>query len=143
MHPMKWWAELSLCITVTAIVQPRSTTVDGCTCKLIVALPNLNSSEPAPYWERGAEILPGARVAQERINNTFECQSEFIEVNNGQCGAPNSFNLLVTIVDQLKSFHSSYQCLEVSIIGLSCNSITCIPVYILRGIDQHELKICY
>ena len=66
MHPLKWWAELSLCIAIIiAIVQPRSTTADECMCKLIVALPNFNSSEPAPSWERGAEILLGAGVAQE------------------------------------------------------------------------------
>jgi hypothetical protein len=128
---MKWQAEIYIsCITVVAIVHPKSaTSTDVCTCKLIIALPtNLLSRSELPSWERGAEIINSTQFAQlqDRISNTPECKLELIEVNNGQCGAPNNFNLLeqlVAIVRQLNGSHSNYQCLEIPLVGLPCNDI--------------------
>ena len=141
---MKSQAELCLsCIVVLAILQLTSAT-NWCTCELVIALPNIHrikvNVEPVPSWKRGAEILDGAQLDLKQISNTSECKLYLTKVNIGQCGAPNNFNLLVTIVEQfLTNNNASYhQCLEIPIIGLSCNRISQVAVPLAK-LTSHQL----
>ena len=83
-----------ICAVTLYFVLANESVADKCVLNLIVAVPNHHGCEPAPSWERGAEILPGARIAIEKINSIIsECQLELIEVDNGICGTANNFNL--------------------------------------------------
>ena len=129
---MKSQAKLCLsCIAVLAILQLISAT-NRCTCELVIALPNIHviKVQPVPSWERGAEILDGTHLDLKQISNTSECKLYLTKVNIGQCGAPNNFNLLVTIVEQFLTNNSTsyHQCSEIPIIGLSCNRISQVAV---------------
>ena len=135
MHAQEW-IHLAICV-VTAIVQCKSA-ADGCVCNLIIALPNHHGRESAPSWERRVDILPGAKVTKEKINNISECQLELIEVNISHCGADNNFilheQLLPNPNQHLINF--SKQCLGV--VGLSCNDI--FQVFISSPSIRRSLK---
>ena len=139
LHAMEW-----LQLTLFVIASAKFTSATGeCVCGIIVALPYLhgNGSQPAPIasWERGVEILQGAQIAKERINNISKCQLELTEVNTGQCGIADNFSLieqLLTIVRSQKNFHLNHQCLEVPVIGLSCNNIVFMDIILSLNAEE-------
>ena len=139
------WIHLAICV-VTAIVQCKSA-ADGCVCNLIIALPwpNHHGGEPAPSWERGVEILRGAQVAKENINNISECQLELIEVNISHCGTDNNFILYEQLLPNQNQYlmNLSKQCLGVA--GLSCNDIfqVIIPSPSIRRCLKHAATAFY
>ena len=73
-----------LCLTLSHDQASRSTPL---THHILLILPLQDVKEPSAGWERGHEILPGAQIAAEMINNssTIEYQLQLIPVDSGRC----------------------------------------------------------
>lgn len=115
------WPQLAvgtICTVVVTLMNFEESTAYCSALKLIVALPIHHGSELTASWERGLEILPGAQIAADSINNSSaECQLQLIEVNTGQCGVANNFNLLEQFVQLINLSHE-----HVGAVGLFCNT---------------------
>ena len=122
-----------ICAITLYFVLVNESVADKCVLNLIVAVPNHHGCEPVPSWERGEEILSGAKIAIEKINNIIsECQLELIEVDNGICGTANNFNLLQQSFVQLMSMNHNWK--FIGVIGLFCN---CKFNFVIPSLSSH------
>ena len=93
----------------------------GCTVKILVALPFHESADLTTNWERGCDILPGAQIAVENINDVSDCKVQLTAVNGGKCGANigNHFYFLENFVSKIRSLSVNE---SLAAVGLLCNS---------------------
>ena len=118
------WLQLTVIFAIVSVHSVATSATEECACSLILALPNLHGSGPVPSWERGVEIVHGAQVAKERIDNLSKCHLELTEVSIGHCGTVDNFSLfeeLITVIGQQKNSTANHQCLKVPIVVFSCN----------------------
>ena len=88
--------------------------------KLIAVLPLEPTDSPTSSWERGLEILPGAQVAIEYLNQNIpsENQLDLVTLDSGRCQKDYKKELLINFVNL-----TFYQDLDpVGIIGLFCSN---------------------
>ena len=90
-------------VCVTVIFEVVVSVAFGSVVKLLVALPFQGDSEQTASWERGFDILPGAQIAAESIENLSENKIQFLVLNSGQCGESSKFDFLELFFTHLSS----------------------------------------
>ena len=88
-----------LCLTLSQA--SRSTPLE-LTHQILLILPLQDVKGPSAGWERGHEILPGAQLAAEMINNssTIEYQLQLIPIDSGRCeSSVNQFTFLPQLIN--------------------------------------------
>ena len=97
----------------------RANAVKSKALEIIATIPSMFGSGD-PQWTRGEEILPGAQLAINEINNTFDLisgyQLEVIPVRVPQCELSEG---IVPFVEELVSNHSNI----IGRVGYFCHNI--------------------
>lgn len=104
---------------------------------LIVGLPlQCKDESAAVIWERGEEISAGAQIAMEDINSRPDILPEhtlrIVEIDIGECGQQNNYNLLLEFVNT--TFHQHLN--VIGAVGIFCPTEVQISIPLLGTPDS-------
>ena len=108
--------------------------------QLLVVL-NVQGGHEVPRWDRGAEILPAAQLAVERINEDFnflpEYHLELVPVDTGACTYDFNGEALINFLHQITQEDQHI----VGVVGLFCTSVAQLisPLAGHRGISLLQI----